>query len=360
MTTNQLSSDITIRLPPPVHRFSVAPMLGWTDRHCLYFLRLLSKQSLLYTEMITTGAILNGKRLSSQDHRQFTCNGIEGPLALQLGGNDPKDLARCAQLAEQLGYAEINLNCGCPSNKVQQGCFGAHLMKFPELVAACVSAMRDKVSIPVTVKHRIGVDRHTSYEQLANFVGTVAASGCQSFIVHARAAWLDGISPKQNRTLPPLDYNMVYKLKEDFPDCVFTINGGVRTVPQARQLLDSLDGVMVGREAYKNPYILAQVDQLIYGNSKPQVDRLSVLEDLIYYAENELVNGVRLRQITRHILGLFRGQPGARRFRQLLSTQAKASEVGTAVLKEALALMSVAQFSTRPANTNSASLVLCS
>jgi len=284
--------------------------------------------------MVTTGALLNG-----DCHHLLRFAATEQPLALQLGGNDPAKLAQCARLAENYGYREINLNCGCPSNKVQQGQFGAYLMKEPRLVADCISAMCDAVNIPVTIKHRIGVDRETNYEGLSDFVGHLVESGCTTFIVHARMAWLNGISPRQNRCLPPLDYGQVYRLKSDFPDCEFIINGGITSLSDAQRHLALVDGVMVGREAYKNPYILADVDQLIYGRSGQHVDRLVVLEKLIEFVEKELSTGVRLHQITRHILGLFHGQPGARRFRQLISTRSPLPGAGTEVLADALTLM---------------------
>ncbi len=284
--------------------------------------------------MVTVGAILHGDR---DHHLRFEA--IEQPLALQLGGSDPTALAQCARIAERYGYNEVNLNCGCPSNKVQQGQFGACLMKQPQLVAHCIAAMRDAVSIPVTIKHRIGIDRETSYDRLATFVGSVVDADCHTFIVHARAAWLDGISPKQNRTLPPLDYNLVYRLKADFPEREFILNGGINSLVEAKQHLSQIDGVMMGREAYSNPYVLAEVDQVIHGEPASTVERLSVLEQLIPYVETELRNGVRLHQITRHILGLFHGQPGARKFRQLLSTRAGSAEADTSLLCEAMALM---------------------
>ena len=319
---------------PLDRRFCVAPMLDWTDKYCRYFMRLLSKQCLLYTEMITTGALLHGDTERLLEHDAY-----EHPLALQLGGNDPVSLARCAQLAEEFGYAEINLNCGCPSNKVQQGQFGASLMKHPQLVADSILAMRDAVDIPVTVKHRIGIDREFSYDDLANFVGTITESGCQTFIVHARMAWLDGISPKQNRTLPPLNYQQVYQLKQDFPNCEIIINGGITTLTEVQHHIDLLDGVMMGREAYKNPFILAEIDQVIYGQEIPGTSRLSVLEKFIPFAEDQLKTGVRLHQMTRHILGLFHGQPGGKKFRQLISTQSALPGANTHVLTEALAMM---------------------
>lgn len=321
-------------ISPVNRRFCVAPMLDWTDRYCRYFLRLLTKRSLLYTEMITTGALLNGDYEKLLKH-----DPAEHPLALQLGGNHPGQLAQSAQLAESYGYAEINLNCGCPSNKVQQGQFGACLMKHPQLVAECISAMCSTVNIPVTVKHRIGVDRELDYGKLVDFVGTLAEAGCQTFIVHARMAWLDGISPRQNRTLPPLEYKQVDKLKIDFPDHEFVVNGGITTLAAAQHHLNLLDGVMMGREAYKNPFILADVDRVIYGQEEQQGNRLAVIENLLPFVERELAAGTRLHQITRHILGLFHGQPGGKKFRQHISTQSVLPDANTEVLTDALAMM---------------------
>lgn len=315
-------------------RFCVAPMLDWTDRYCRYFLRLLSKHSVLYTEMITTGALLHGDH-----HRLLKHDPLEYPLALQLGGNNPEQLARCAKLAESFGYTEINLNCGCPSNKVQQGHFGACLMNQPLLVADCVSAMCSAADIPVTVKHRIGVDREINYNKLLDFVGTIAEAGCQTFIVHARMAWLDGISPKQNRTLPPLEYSQVSQLKNDLPDLEFILNGGITSLTEAQHHLDLVDGVMVGREAYKNPFILAEVDSRIYAQQEVQLSRFEVLEGLIPFVDKELAAGIRLHQISRHILGLYHGQPGGRRFRQHISSQSALPGANTQVLHEALVMM---------------------
>lgn len=335
MTTskNQHLDDTPSRRPMD-RRFCVAPMLDWTDRYCRYFLRLLSKHSVLYTEMITTGALLHGDYYKLLKHDPF-----EYPLALQLGGNDPEHLARCAKLAESYGYAEINLNCGCPSNKVQQGHFGACLMKRPQLVADCVCAMRNAVDIPVTVKHRIGVDREINYDKLLEFVGTIAEAGCQTFIVHARMAWLDGISPKQNRTLPPLEYGQVRQLKHDFPDQEFIINGGITTLAEVQHHLSLVDGVMVGREAYKNPFILAEVDSEIYARGKHPVSRFEVLEGLIPFVEQELISGTRLNQISRHILGLYHGQPGGKKFRQHISTRSVLPGANTDVLSDAMVMM---------------------
>lgn len=309
-------------------------MLDKTDRHCRYFMRLLSRRSLLYTEMIPAAAILHG---DADFHLHFDPS--EQPIAVQLGGNNPEDLALSARAAAQQGYAEVNLNCGCPSNKVQQGQFGACLMLQPDLVAECVAAMRDAVCVPVTVKHRIGINRNYSYNQLTDFVGTINDAGCDTFIVHARMAWLDGISPKQNRLLPPLDYATVYRLKKDFPAIRFIINGGITSIDQARRHLSFVDGVMMGREAYRNPFILAAVDKAIFGESTASPDRHSILDQLIPYVEKELRGGARLHQTTRHILGLFHGQPGARQFRRLLSQKSVAANAGIAVLEDALQMM---------------------
>ena len=295
-------------------RFSVAPMLDWTDRHCRYFHRLLSKHALLYTEMVTTGALIHGDK-----HRFLQFNASENPVAFQLGGSNPKDLAVCAKMVEEYGYDEINLNVGCPSDRVQNGSFGACLMAEPALVAECIAAMSQVVSIPVTVKSRIGIDDKDSYEELVQFIGTIADTGCKTFIVHARKAWLKGLSPKQNREVPPLDYERVYQLKRDFPGLEIIINGGITTLEQAALMLDQVDGVMVGREAYQNPYILAGVDNLLYGDIKEKVSRQEIVQTLIPYIQEQLRLGLRLNNVSRHILGLFHGEPGARGWRRYIS-----------------------------------------
>jgi len=316
----------------PCHRFSVAPMLDWTDRHCRFFLRLISKQALLYTEMVTTGALLHGDR---QRFLQFDPS--EHPLALQLGGSDPAGLAACAKMAEDFGYDEVNLNVGCPSDRVQNGSFGACLMAEPELVAECVAAMRQAVSIPVTVKSRIGIDDRDSYEELIQFIGTVAEAGCDTFIVHARKAWLKGLSPKQNREVPPLRYDVVYQLKRDFPALQIVLNGGITTLDQAEDVLgNGVDGVMVGREAYHNPYILAEVDRRLFGASTEVITRAEIIEKLLPYIEQQRAEGVRLHSITRHILGLFHGEPGARSWRRHLSEHAVKYDADASVVREAL------------------------
>lgn len=316
----------------PCHVFSVAPMLDWTDRHCRFFHRLISKQALLYTEMITTGALLYGDR---QRFLQFEPS--EHPLAVQLGGSDPVDLAACAKIAEDFGYDEVNLNVGCPSDRVQNGRFGACLMAEPELVAECVAAMRNAVSIPVTVKSRIGIDERDSYEELVRFIGAAAGAGCKTFIVHARKAWLKGLSPKQNREVPPLRYDMVYQLKRDFPALQIVLNGGITTLEQAEEALrHGIDGVMMGREAYHNPYILAEVDRRLFGSKADMIARAEIIEKLVPYVEEQLAEGVRLHSITRHILGLFHGEPGARSWRRHLSEHAVKYGAGASVIREAL------------------------
>jgi tRNA-dihydrouridine synthase A len=310
--------------------FAVAPMLDWTDRHERYFLRLLSRHALLYTEMVTTGAIIHGDR-----HRFLDFDPAEHPLALQLGGSDPQDLQACALIAEDYGYDEVNLNVGCPSDRVQSGSFGACLMAEPQRVADCVAAMQAKLGIPVTVKHRIGIDERDSFDELCEFVETIAAAGCEVFIVHARKAWLKGLSPKENREIPPLQYDAVHRLKALYPDRQFIINGGFTTLQQAVQQLEHVDGVMMGREVYHNPYILAQVDGLFYQDHRPVPGRHQVLQQFLPYVEQELARGTRLHAMTRHILGLFQGLPGARAWRRQLSENATRSQAGIAVLLEA-------------------------
>ncbi|WP_456297371.1 tRNA dihydrouridine(20/20a) synthase DusA [Vibrio sp. AK197] len=307
-------------------------MLDWTDRHCRYFHRLLSQQTLLYTEMVTTGAIIHGKG----DFLAY--NQQEHPLALQLGGSNPQDLARCAKLAEERGYDEVNLNVGCPSDRVQNGRFGACLMAEPELVAECVAEMKAVVNIPVTVKTRIGIDEQDSYEFLTAFVSTVAEKGgCEQFTIHARKAWLSGLSPKQNREIPPLDYPRAYQIKKDFPDLVIAVNGGIKTLEEAKLHLEHLDGVMVGREAYQNPYILAEVDQQLFGSKAPVKKRRQIVEEMYPYIEQQLSQGSYLGHITRHMLGLFQNMPGARQWRRYISENAHKPGSGIEVVQTALA-----------------------
>lgn len=316
----------------PSHRVCVAPMLDWTDRHCRYFHRLISDHAYLYTEMVTTGALIH-----ADHHRFLRFNAAENPVAFQLGGSNPRELAYCAKLVEDYGYDEVNLNVGCPSDRVQNGRFGACLMAEPLLVAECVAAMKQSVSIPVTVKSRIGIDNLDSYEELVNFVKTVADAGCETFIVHARKAWLSGLSPKQNRDVPPLRYEVVYQLKQDFPQLEIILNGGITTLEQAEEVLNHVDGVMVGREAYHNPYVLAEVDRRFYNDVKEPRVRNQILQLLIPYIEQQLAEGVRLNSISRHILGLFHGEPGARGWRRHLSENVCKPGADIKVLAEAVA-----------------------
>lgn len=313
-------------------RLSVAPMLDWTDRHYRYFLRLITRRTLLYTEMITTGALIHGDR-----ERHLAFDPAEHPLALQLGGADPGAMGECARIGANWGYDEININCGCPSDRVQNGRFGACLMAEPRVVADCVAAMKDAVEIPVTVKSRIGIDEQDSYEALVEFVGTVAEAGCDALIVHARKAWLQGLSPKENREIPPLRYDIVERLNGDFPDLTISINGGILTLDTTLDLLARLDGVMIGREAYQNPWMLAEADRRIFADPAEPPSREAVVEGMIRYAERQLPRGVPLQAITRHMLGLFQGQPGARAWRRHISENAHKSGAGVEVLGAALA-----------------------
>ncbi|MBD9361411.1 tRNA dihydrouridine(20/20a) synthase DusA [Methylomonas fluvii] len=313
------------------YRFSVAPMLDWTDRHCRYFHRTLSRHALLYTEMVTTGAILHGNR---DRHLQFSSE--EHPLALQLGGSNPADLAECAKIAADYGYDEINLNVGCPSDRVQNGRFGACLMAEPELVAECVAAMRQAVSMPVTVKSRIGIDDRDSYAELTQFIQPLAAAGCDTFIVHARKAWLSGLSPKQNRDVPPLRYDVVLQLKHDFPMLNIVINGGIESLESSQELLKHVDGVMLGREVYHNPYLLAEVDRRLFNDEHAIPSRQETVLALLPYIEQQLQQGVRLHCITRHMLGLFHGVDGARAWRRHLSENATRFGAGSQVVLDAL------------------------
>jgi len=310
---------------------SIAPMLDWTDRHDRYFLRLISRHTLLYTEMVTTGAILFGDK-----NRHLDFNPSEQPLAIQLGGSDPKDLAECAKIAEQWGYQEINLNVGCPSDRVQSGKFGACLMAEPELVRDCLKAMIEAVSIPVSVKTRIGIDRQDSYDELHHFVSTVMQSGCRVFIIHARKAWLDGLSPKQNREIPPLCYDKVYKIKEQFPELEVIINGGIKTIEECEQHLKFVDGVMIGREAYQNPYLLVDFDDVFFHDQHPKPEREEIISSLLPYVENHLEEGGKLQQISRHLLGLFQSVPGAKYWRRTISENAHLDGAGIEVLTSAL------------------------
>ncbi len=313
-------SSSSLPSAPNPWRVSVAPMMDWTDRHCRYFHRLLSRHALLYTEMVTTGALVHG---DVPRHLRF--NEQEHPVALQLGGSEPADLAHCAKVGEQWGYDEINLNCGCPSERVQRGAFGACLMAEPQLVADCVKAMVDVVSVPVTVKHRIGIDKFDSYQFVRDFVGAVSQAGCNTFIVHARSAWLKGLSPKENREIPPLRYELVHKLKQDFPQLTIAINGGITTNAQISELLQPihgvmLDGVMLGREAYHNPWLLASWDAAFFGAAPSNLTREDVEAQMCdYMAGEQAKHGTPWSAIARHMLGLRHGLPGSRRWRQVWS-----------------------------------------
>ncbi|WP_440875012.1 tRNA dihydrouridine(20/20a) synthase DusA [Thalassotalea sp. PLHSN55] len=295
------------------HKLSIAPMLDWTDRHCRYFYRTMSKHTVLYTEMVTTGAILFGKG----DYLSY--NEEEHPVVLQLGGSDVKAMTECAKIAQQRGYDEVNINVGCPSDRVQNGRFGACLMAEPNLVADCVSEMQAAVDIPITVKSRIGIDEQDSYEFLHQFITTVSGAGCQHFIVHARKAWLTGLSPKQNRDVPPLDYDRVYQVKKDFANLDISINGGIKTLDETKAHLEHLDGVMIGREVYQNPYMLSQADQVLWQENTPVISRADVIEQMADYVDRHVANGGKAQHVFRHMLGLCNGLPGARQFRRTLS-----------------------------------------
>lgn len=323
---------------PVDHRFCIAPMMDWSDHHCRFFWRLLTRRALLYTEMVTTGALIHGDR-----ERFLHYNAEEHPVALQLGGSEPAELARCARWAQEWGYDEVNLNCGCPSDRVQSGMFGACLMAQPQLVADCVAAMRDACELPVTVKHRIGIDEMERYDQLTGFVEPIASAGCEVFIVHARKAWLQGLSPKENREIPPLNYDWVYRLKADFPHLTIVINGGIQDLDACTSHLERVDGVMLGREAYQNPWMLAEVDSRLFGVDNPATSREDVIEALLGYAGTQIVGGAKLNHVTRHILGLYQGVPGARRFRRHLSEHAWREGAGPEVLQEAARMVNALQ-----------------
>lgn len=309
-------------------------MMDFTDRFCRYVHRSFTRRARLYTEMITTGALIHGQR-----DRLLRFDPGEHPVALQIGGSEPDELARAAAWGEQAGYDEINLNCGCPSERVQKGAFGACLMAEPDLVADCVRAMREAVKVPVTVKHRIGLDRDESYDFVARFVEQVAQAGCKVFIVHARNAWLKGLSPKENREIPPLRYETVYQLKRDFPLLTIVINGGLRTHEEALRQLDHVDGVMLGRAACDDPWLLARVDSLYYGEADPLDGREQVLESIRHFLGAQVAEGVSARAVLRHVMGLFNGLPGARAWRRTLSDSAVLSEYGAATMDQALARM---------------------
>jgi tRNA-dihydrouridine synthase A len=305
-------------------RLAVAPMLDYTDRHFRWFIRRITRRTLLYTEMVTTGALLHG----GDRERFLGFDDDEHSVALQLGGSDPHELAVCARLGAERGYDEINLNVGCPSDRVQSGRFGACLMAEPALVADCVMAMRDAVDVPVTVKHRIGIDERDSYEALCDFVGTVAAAGCDAFVVHARKAWLSGLSPKENRTVPPLRYHVVHRLERDFPESTIVINGGIESLDAAQAQLEHVDGVMIGRAAYHDPWVLAGADERMFGDAARPISRREVAEAMLPYMAAQAAARVPVSRITRHLLGLFHGVPGARAWRRALSGSGSGSGSG--------------------------------
>lgn len=314
-------------------------MLDWTDRHCRFFHRQLTRKTLLYTEMITTGALLFG---DAERHLRF--HEAESPVAVQLGGSDPAALAQCATLAERRGYDEVNLNVGCPSDRVQNGAFGACLMATPPLVADCIKSMQDAVSLPVTIKHRIGIDEQDSFGELIDFVGAVAETGCRTFIVHSRKAWLQGLSPKQNRDIPPLQYDTVYRLKQEFPSLEIVINGGIQTLDDVEKHLEQVDGVMIGRAAYQDPWMLADADRRLFRSENPVSDPAQAVEAMIPYIESHLLEaGAKVSHVTRHMLGLFNGRPGARKWRRHLSEEAVRKSAGIEVLTDALAKLQTEQ-----------------
>jgi tRNA-dihydrouridine synthase A len=330
----ETSASQAFQMKKPSRRMSVAPMLDWTDRHYRYFARLISRHTWLYTEMVTTGALLYG---DVERHLRF--DEAEHPVALQLGGSDPAELAQCARLAQQWGYDEVNLNVGCPSERVQKGAFGACLMAEPQLVADCVKAMRDVVDIDITVKHRIGIDQIEHYDYLAGFVDQVAEAGCTTFIVHARNAILKGLSPKENREIPPLKYDYVYRLKRERPELEILLNGGVKSNAEIAEHLRHVDGVMVGREAYHNPWLMADWDATFYGDDSTVVSRQQVVDAMLPYIRARLAEGHKLRNIARHILGLFQGMPGARQWRRMLSDAKLLDGADEGLLLQALAAM---------------------
>jgi len=320
--------------PSSAHRLCIAPMMERTDRHFRYFMRLISRHVRLYTEMITTNAILRG-----DPEHLLKYDVAEHPLAVQLGGSDPQQIGECATICKEYGYDEINLNVGCPSDRVQSGAFGACLMNHPDLVAECVSAMMKSTDIPVTVKCRTGVDKKDSYTDLVRFIDTVKQAGCMVFIIHARKAWLKGLSPKENRSIPPLNYASVYQLKRDFPELTIIINGGFTDIDQVKQQLKYVDGVMIGRAAYADPYILATADELFNKHMGVSRSRLDILRELLPYAQHEVGQGTRIYHITRHLLGLFQHQPGARKFRRWISENAGKQTSDISVLIQAIEMM---------------------
>jgi len=312
-------------------QFSIAPMMDWSDRHCRFLWRLITKEALLYSEMVTTGAILYG-----DTERFLKFNAAEHPVALQLGGCSPDDLAKCAILGEKWGYKEINLNCGCPSDRVQVGKIGAILMAEPELVRDCIVAMSEAVSIPITVKHRIGIDDMDDYNAMLTFVDTLSEASCDTFIVHARKAWLKGLSPKENREIPPLLYENVYRLKRERPHLHIVINGGITSLEQSADMLKHVDGVMMGREAYHNPYCLAELDRHIFAKNTAVISRDEIVRQYADYCQKELESGTRLHHMSRHILGLYSAQRGGRLFRRYITENANKPGANHLVLLNAL------------------------
>ena len=331
--SSELVSD---RILPLLHPLSVAPMMDRTDRHCRYFLRQISRRTLLYTEMVTSMAILHGDK-----QKLLGFDRTEQPLALQIGGDNPQDLAKCAQIAEDFGYDEVNLNVGCPSSRVQSGNFGACLMLQPAHVAECIAAMIAATKIPVTIKHRIGVDEVDSYEDLVKFVSIVSQTGCTRFSVHARKAWLQGLSPKENREVPPLRYEDVHRLKRDFSHLSIEINGGFTNLAQVQTQLQLVDAVMIGRAIYDNPYLLALADREIYGEDTPPPSRHQIVTAMLPYIDTQVSQGWRLNSITRHMLQLFHGQPGSRIWKRLITEQSVLPGAGVEVVERALGEMPV-------------------
>jgi tRNA-dihydrouridine synthase A len=329
-----MSANSLAPLNNNTHRFCIAPMMDWTDRHCRFFHRLLTRRARLYTEMVTTAAVIHGDR-----ERLIGFDPAECPVALQLGGSDPLALARCARIAQDFGYDEVNLNVGCPSERVQDGRFGACLMQEPALIGDCVAAMKAAVALPVTVKCRIGVDEQDPETALDAFAAAVTAAGVDVLIVHARKAWLKGLSPRKNRDIPPLDYERVFRLKAAYPRLPIVLNGGIASVEAARDHLARVDGVMMGRAAYHEPWRLLAVDPLLFGEPAPFASPKVAAEALMIYIEDELARGTRLHAITRHLLGLFHAVPGARAFRRHLATQAVKPGADARVLTEALAML---------------------
>lgn len=317
-------------------RISVAPMMAKTDRHCRYLMRLLAPHILLYSEMVTTGALL----YSDHPQRFLAFSALEHPVALQLGGSDPQALAQCAQMAERWGYDEVNLNIGCPSDRVQSAQIGACLMSKPHLVGQCIAAMQAEVSIPVTVKTRIGIDHQDHYTDLQHFVEIVARYGCRVFIIHARKAWLQGVSPKANRNKPPLCYDLVYRLKQDYPNLAVIINGGIDCTEAVNHHLQNVDGVMIGRQAYEHPYWLAELDQLMGNNATRLVERETVIRHYVNYMEQQVAKGERLNHMTQHLLNLLKGQPGARLWRRYLSEHARQSQ-DPSIVEQAMQLCQI-------------------